>query len=336
MRVLIVDDEPVSRMVMKQVLESLGHQVLAAEGGERGWELFQADQPDIVISDWMMPDVDGLELCRRIRHHREGVYASFILITSLDDKEHALKGMIAGADDYLTKPLDVDELKMRLVAADRLNKVHRRLAEQQTRLEQLNLELHHLARIDALTGLGNRLRLNEDLSALEAQAARYESGFCIGLLDLDRFKDYNDEYGHLKGDRALVAVADAITSQVRSADNCYRFGGEEFVCVFARQSLSTAAQALDRIRASVIDLGIPHSRNLPLRVMTISAGASREAPAQHHSTETLLQRADEALYLAKQNGRNRVETCGPDGPDRAANGRESGLVSVEWGPPSAF
>lgn len=309
MKILVVDDDPVSRMIAEQAVRSLGHHCISADGGEAAWELFCLEHPDVVISDWMMPDLDGVAFCRRIRADGAGIYSSFILVTSLDDTQHALEGMLAGADDYLSKPLNVDELHMRLIAASRLNELHRRLDDHQHFLEGLNDELRRTARVDALTGLGNRLRLREDLATLNSRMTRYGDTYCICVLDIDRFKSFNDNYGHLEGDRALKAVADAISGQVRSEDSTYRFGGEEFVCVFRSLAVSEAASVLDRIRLAVQGLGIEHAGNQPWGVVTISAGAAAAIAVDPTRPERLLEPADQALYLAKNSGRNRVETA---------------------------
>lgn len=311
MRVLIVDDDPVSRLIVEAALAGLGHDCISAEGGEVGWELFLQERPDVVISDWMMPDLNGLELCRRIRSNEGARYCSFIVITSLDDRQSVREGMLAGADDYLTKPLNVDELELRLIATARLNALHTHLADQQTRLEALNEELKLTARIDALTGLGNRRRMREDLTSLTSRIDRHGTNCCVGVLDLDLFKSYNDLYGHLEGDRALKAVATEIARQIRGGDSAYRFGGEEFVCLFLELSLEDSKGVLERIRQGIENLAIPHLGNPPLNLVTISAGVSRATPADPTKPEKILESADQALYRAKANGRNRVEIYYP-------------------------
>lgn len=312
MKILVVDDDPVSRLIAEEAVRKLGHECLSADGGEPAWELFQKERPDVVISDWLMPDLDGLEFCRRIRFEQTAMYSSFILVTSLGDKQHALEGMLAGADDYLSKPLQIDELQMRLIAASRLNALHRKLEDHQHFLESLNDALRLTARVDALTGLGNRLRLREDLAALNSRMARYGDEYCICVLDLDRFKAFNDTYGHLEGDQALKAVADAISGQVRAGDSTYRFGGEEFVCVFRSVTLLEAAALLDRIRLRVESLAIPHASNEPWGVVTISAGAATAHEVNASRPEKLLEDADRALYRAKESGRNCVRTALPE------------------------
>lgn len=310
MKILVVDDEPVSRLIAQAALVSLGHQTLTADGGEDGWKLFVAERPDVVLSDWMMPDLDGLRLCRRIRSSEPASYTSIIVLTSLDDRKRVREAILAGADDYLTKPLNVDDLSIRLIAAERLRDLHIELAAQKQKLEALNEELGRTARIDPLTGLGNRLRLREDLVSVISRMQRYGTTCCIGLLDLDSFKKYNDAYGHLMGDRALKSVAREVMNNIRAGDAAYRYGGEELVCLFPEQSLDEAAVVMERIRQGVEDLAIPHADNPPLQVITLSAGVCSSNTGDIDRPERILQEADRALYRAKANGRNQVQIAG--------------------------
>ncbi|HEY7060211.1 MAG TPA: diguanylate cyclase [Chloroflexota bacterium] len=262
---------------------------------------------DVVISDWMMPEMDGLALCRRVRERDDDTrYTYSVLLTVLGDKEHFLEGMQTGADDYLTKPFDRDALQARLLAAGRVMALHRRLATQNAALAELNRALYESARTDPLTGLGNRLRLWEDLHALEARAERYGYQYAIGLCDVDRFKAYNDQYGHQAGDTALQQVGQTIAAHCRVGDTAYRYGGEEFLVVLPEQSRTSAAIAMDRIRRAVQGLAIPHAGNAPSGVLTLSSGVALPAAAAPQTIEALLHAADSALYAAKHAGRNRI------------------------------
>ena len=215
--------------------------------------------------------------------------------------------MNAGADDYLIKPLDTDALQVRLIVADRVTSLHHQLAHQRTELEELNHELTAIALRDPLTGLGNRRALEEDLGLLEARVARYGHRYCIALLDVDHFKAYNDTYGHQAGDQILRTVADRLKEEARGGDAVYRYGGEEFLCVFPEQSLATATVAAERMRSALEGLAIPHSAD-SLGVVTLSAGLAMLDPGHTKSVGEVVQEADEALYRAKQLGRNRVES----------------------------
>jgi len=258
----------------------------------------------VVISDWMMPGMDGDELCRRVRADTGAPYAYFILHTSLEDLKHVVQGMQAGADDYLTKPFQRDQLATRLIAADRLTVLHRQLASQQTELERLNQMLFEDSRHDRLTGLGNRRRLDEDLERLADQVRRYDHALSVVLFDVDRFKQYNDSAGHAAGDEVLRRVAATLAEQCRSADAAYRYGGEELLVAFPEQDLQHASIAAERMRCAIEALGIPHPGVTQPAVVTVSGGVACMGAAE--TVASLLGRADAALYRAKEEGRNRI------------------------------
>ena len=300
MRILLVDDEPLARLALQAAVERLGHEWTAAEDGEAGWRRFAEDEPDVLISDLLMPRMDGLELCRRVRAHTatHGGYTYVILTTVLGDREDVARGMEAGADDYLVKPVEPFDLQMRLVAARRVTDLHRELA-------RFRAELSTLAHTDPLTRLGNRLSLEEDLRSLDARGRRYGRGYCLAMCDIDRFKAYNDSLGHHAGDEALRAVADTIKRELRAGDGIYRYGGEEFLIVLPEQTPETAQIAAERVRSAVERLAIPHAA-VPAGVVTLSAGIAAYHPGDAATVEELLEQADAALYRAKSAGRNRV------------------------------
>ncbi len=307
MKVLIAEDDAISRMILKKSVEKFGHDCLVAEDGEKAWELFQStEEVDVVISDWMMPGIDGPEFCCRIREKNSNWYTFFIFLTALGDKEHLLEGMRAGADDYLAKPLDREQLQVRLIAASRVTSLHRQLSEQKAKLEKLNGELFKTARRDPLTGLGNRLRMREDIEALSAQLERYGHGCCVMLCDVDFFKSYNDTYGHLAGDEVLKKVAQVILKNLRRGDVAYRYGGEELLIVLPEQSLQSGSLVAERLRRSVEDLAITHETRTPPGVVTISVGLSALLSGEKKSFEELLKESDTALYEAKDAGRNTI------------------------------
>jgi two-component system, cell cycle response regulator len=320
-RILIAEDDAVSRMILRRAVEKIGHECLAAADGEEAWDLYK-ENPDLdaIISDWMMPGMDGLELCRLVRGEGRAAYTYFIFLTALGDKEHLLMGLEAGADDYLSKPLDRDELQVRLISASRVTELHRRLAIQNEELEELNRRLFEQSREDPLTCLGNRLRLREELETLRARAERYGHSYSVVLCDVDFFKSYNDRYGHIAGDEVLVKVAREITEGRRSGDTAYRFGGEEFLIVLPEQPLEAAAAVAERLRLSVEALRIPHESKDPPGWVTISAGVAALRPGDPKSPDDLLSEADAALYRAKEAGRNRVasfEGSPEDAPESA-------------------
>jgi diguanylate cyclase (GGDEF)-like protein len=306
-RVLIAEDDAVSRAILRRSLEKLGHECLAADNGQAALELYRnTPGVDLVISDWMMPGIDGLGLCRLIREDGREGYTYFIFLTSLGDKGHLLAGLAAGADDYLSKPLDRYELQMRLASAHRVTRLHRRLASQNEQLEKLNKRLFEESREDPLTHLGNRLRLEEDLEVLQARSRRYGHSYAVALCDVDRFKEYNDRYGHPAGDGVLEKVAGVIRGSRRSGDTAYRYGGEEFLIVLPEQTLRSATSTAGNLRKTVEGLRIPHEANTPTKTVTISAGVAALVKGDAKSTGELLGQADAALYRAKEMGRNRV------------------------------
>lgn len=306
MRVLVADDDATSRLIVQMTLRHLGHECTTVTDGQQAWESILADQPDVVISDWMMPGLTGLQLCRKVRAREGGKYTYFIMVTSRGAPRETLEGMTAGADDYLVKPLDPDDLQARLVAATRVTSLHEQLVEHRSELEGLNRELTAIARRDPLTQLSNRRALDEDLELLEARVARYGHRYCMALLDVDHFKSYNDTYGHQAGDQILQTVAAQLKAEARGGDAVYRYGGEEFLCIFPEQTLGTGTLAVQRMRLGVEGLAIPH-RGDPNGVLTVSAGMAVLDPLNPKSVREVLEGADQALYRAKQRGRNRVE-----------------------------
>jgi two-component system, cell cycle response regulator len=305
-RVLVADDEATTRLVVRAAVQRLGHECLIAEDGDRAWALLQATPVDVLLTDWMMPGLDGPELCRRIRAHPADRYTYIILATSMSERDDILSGMQAGADDYLIKPLDPFAVQTRLIAAERVTALHRQLAEFRNQLEGLNDELAGQARTDALTQLGNRRRLQEDLAKLHAGSRRHRRPYSIAMCDLDHFKAFNDTYGHGQGDQALQQFAAVLHADPRTEDSVYRYGGEEFVILFSDEHLTGAVAATERVRAAVQGLGIPHTGNTPPGIMTISAGVATFEPDDDVEANVILERADQALYAAKQHGRNRV------------------------------
>jgi two-component system cell cycle response regulator len=309
-KILVADDDSTSRLIAQTALGNLGHECITAGDGTTAWEAFRSHMPDVVVSDSLMPGLTGLDLCRNIRTHPYGGYTYFIMVTSQGGLDEILEGMSAGADDYLVKPLDLDDLQARLIAAARVTSLHQQLEQQRTELQTLNEELATIARRDPLTGLGNRRALREYLDLFEGRVVRYGHRYCMALLDVDNFKSYNDTYGHQAGDEILKTVASQLEDQARAGDSLYRYGGEEFLCIFPEQSLETGTIAVERMRHAIEGLAIPHLGD-PSGILTISAGIAVLDPDHTPSASEAVKQADEALYRAKQLGRNRVEQVAP-------------------------
>ncbi len=288
--VLVVEDDEDTREAIGRAVAERGHAWLGAADGIDALQLLTENTVDLVLSDWRMPRMDGLELCRLVREREDAGYTYFMLMTGLCDREHLLAGLGAGADEYVTKPLDFDEFDLRMAAAERVVRSHKKLRRDSEGSFQL-------ARMDALTGVGNRLRMEEDLRALVGEVRRYGKRCALALADVDHFKKYNDTYGHLAGDDLLRLIAQTIQSKLRSSDRLYRYGGEEFVVVFPEQSVPEATGAMERILAAVAET---------CRV-TVSAGVAASGGAAE--AKEWIAAADAALYRAKGSGRNRVEAA---------------------------
>ncbi|MBR1147719.1 diguanylate cyclase domain-containing protein [Bradyrhizobium sp. AUGA SZCCT0431] len=306
MRILVAEDDAGSRRILEAAVTSLGHECVAAIDGEEAWRLFETVDVDAVISDRMMPEMDGIELCRRIRASGRDTYTYFIFLTGFDKKADVLSGMEAGADDYLSKPLDLNELRPRLLVASRVTSLHRQLSQQSAQLERLNRQLFEQARTDPLTQLGSRLKLSEDLENIHARADRYGHSYSAIMCDVDFFKAYNDSKGHLAGDDVLRAVARTLMNTARRGDQLYRYGGEEFLILLPEQSLDDGLMAAERYRQAIEELAIPHDSNPTAKVVTISAGVALLSRIKGKSVGAWLNEADAALYRAKQQGRNQV------------------------------
>ena len=323
MKVLVAEDSPMSRILAETAVQSLGHECVVATEGESAWDLVRTGDIDVVISNWDMPGVDGLELCRRLRSEPDLPYVYFIFLTILSQKQHALLGMRSGADDYLTKPLDIGDLEKCLIGAERVTTLQRQIVAQNAELQRLNNDLARAARTDALTGLGNRLRLREQLQQLRDMIRRYGPEYSVAMCDVDNFKRFNDRYGHVAGDDVLRSIGSAITRACRTTDLAFRYGGEE-IAILLPDPPDAAGVAIERLRAAVEALAIPHAGNDDVGVVTLSAGVAPLLPVAGEDLEAMLRTADAALYDAKRLGRNRVVVVAEREPD--SEGRTADLI----------
>jgi two-component system chemotaxis response regulator CheY len=314
MHILIADDDVTSRLELLAIASKLGHRCHVATDGSAAWEILVTQEIDVLLTDWIMPGIEGPELCRRVRGELgDDRYIYVVVVTVLGQQDKVLDGMQAGADDYLIKPIDPFALRTRLVAAERVTALHDQLVQGQKQLKGANRELLSLSLTDTLTGLGNRRRMEEDLTRTHARAIRVGRSYAMMLLDIDHFKLYNDHYGHQAGDEALRQLALCLGSAVREDESIYRYGGEEFLVLMPDCSVEDAAQAGERIRHAVTERAIPHGfRPTTPPVVTLSGGVSCWAPGSSHSVPDLLHRADKALFEAKEAGRDRVHVAGPE------------------------
>ena len=306
LKALLVEDEPVACQVLKKMMESWGYEVRTAENGREAWDTLQKENIKLVIADWLMPVMDGITLCRKIRSSGSPGYVYIIIVTAKDKKEDIIEGLDAGADDYLVKPFDPEELKVRLRAGGRILNLEKELTEKHMELRELNIRLEELARIDSLMNIGNRRGLHETIEKIHHRACRYDRSYGIIMCDIDNFKSYNDTYGHIHGDDVLRKVAASIKRTVRLSDDIFRFGGEEIVVILPEQNLASTALAAERIRKDIEALRIEH-RSSEGGVVTVSCGVTAfENDCDTTRWEPVLDRADRAMYMAKKAGRNRV------------------------------
>ncbi len=285
------------RRILQSWLQNWGHEVLIAENGARAWDILQQEQPpELLILDWIMPEVDGTELCRRIRGQQRSRYQYILLVTGKNDRQDVVRGLDARADDYLTKPFDRDELRARL-------RVGKRILDLQDSLIHAREELRFQATHDVLTGLWNRGALMELLNHELDRSRRANAPTAVLMLDLDHFKRINDTYGHLAGDAVLKEAAQRLTRAIRSYDCAGRYGGEEFLVVLPGCDRGQTQNTAERIRSEIG--GSPVLAAGAKISFTASIGAT-VADGGSCSPAEILAAADTALYEAKNAGRDRT------------------------------
>lgn len=299
MKVLIADDEDVSRKLLQSSLTRWGYQTLVAADGEEALELLRApDPPKLAILDWLMPGIDGVELCRKIRKETTEPYTYIILLTGKRTKSDVIEGLDAGADDYVIKPFDADELKVRLRTGKRILYLQEQLI---TAREALREQATH----DALTGLWNRAATLELLSNELSRQKRHGGGLAVAMVDLDRFKEINDVHGHLVGDAVLRATAETMRGSTRPYDSVGRFGGEEFLIVLPGCDQTNAMSHAERMRMAISRAAV-QAGGQTVQV-TASIGVTVAPHDANADAIQLIRAADAALYTAKDHGRNCVE-----------------------------
>lgn len=299
LRALIADDDAVSRRMLARSLRQWEYEVVEAPDGAQAWEILTgADAPRIAILDWMMPGLTGPEVCRRIRRRSGSGYTYVLLLTARSEKKDLVEGMDAGADDYLIKPFDSQELQARLRAG-------RRILELESALVAAREALREQATRDPLTWVWNRYAILDILNRELDRAHRAGAPVSVAMADLDHFKHINDSCGHLAGDAVLREAARRMQDSVRTYDAVGRYGGEEFLLVLPGLERDAAVQMTDRLRRVVC--GAPVATGTGPVSVTVSVGMSTLVPGARTRAETLIEAADRALYRAKERGRNRVE-----------------------------
>jgi two-component system cell cycle response regulator len=300
--ILIAEDNPVSRKLMEMTLRQAGYEVVSAENGLEALKVFKERFFPIILTDWGMPEMDGLELCKAIRESPAEGYVFIFLITARDSKKDIIVGLEAGADDYLTKPFDRFELIARLKTALRVLELEKSLKDAYEKIRLLSIT-------DKLTGCYNRTYMDEYLAKEIARAKRYIRPVSLVMADIDHFKRVNDTYGHQAGDLILKDFAASIKKGLRKdVDWMARYGGEEFLMVLPETDYECAMSSADRLRKSVAE-SVSSYNGIEIRI-TASFGVVGFVPSAHNqkmSYEMIINRADKALYRAKNDGRNRVK-----------------------------
>jgi diguanylate cyclase (GGDEF)-like protein len=296
-RILVVDDNADNVEIIATRLRYHGYDVQEATQGEEALTLVGESPPDLILLDVMLPGVDGYEVSRRIRGNPQLPYIPIILVTARDSTQDKVTGLDAGADDYLTKPINLPELEARVRSMLRIKRL-------QDELEEKNRALERLSVSDGLTGLYNHRHIHGLLHEEFERVKRTGDLLTIAMFDLDHFKSVNDTYGHQAGDRVLQEVAGILRENAREMDRFGRYGGEEFLVMLPETGIDDGTVFVERVRRDVARRPFDIGRAEPLH-MTVSAGVA----CCGHETETpdaLVRRADEALYAAKAAGRDRV------------------------------
>lgn len=303
-RILIVDDHEDNIEVLKVRLESWGYSTASAYNGYDALAYVTATPPDLILLDVMMPEISGIEVARQIKGNKELPFIPIIMQTALDSTEDKVEGLEAGADDYITKPIDFAELKARLRSMLRIKRLQEALEEREKELLEVNEQLRHMSQTDALTGLDNRRHLNERIDEMFAHAKRLDEPFSIVMCDLDKFKSVNDTYGHQAGDEVLKQLASLLREEAREIDRVGRYGGEEFMLLLPGAQLDDAVSFAERVRKRIEG----HTFTFPGGTITrtSSFGVAGWPHPKVRECDDLVRKADDALYVAKETGRNKV------------------------------
>jgi diguanylate cyclase (GGDEF)-like protein len=296
-KILVADDSEMTRMILEGRLKQWGYEVINACDGKEAWEIFQKrGHPRIALIDWMMPQMNGIELLKKIRQHNNEPYIYTILLTAKKGKDNLVEAMNAGADDFISKPFDPHILKVRLRAGMRITRLQEELIAAR---EALRVQATH----DSLTQLFNRSALMDMFTREISRAKRDQSSIGILMVDLDHFKRVNDTYGHLVGDQVLKQIASQMKTCTRQYDIIGRYGGEEFIIILPRCGENEVLCVAERLRSSISDTSFETSAGMIN--LSISLGATWVTPSEQEcQEEDLIRIADKALYDAKNNGRN--------------------------------
>jgi len=308
MRILIAEDDVTSRILLKSMLTKSGHEVIATVDGAEAWEVMQLpDAPHMAILDWMMPEMDGLDVCRRIRSLETDQPPYIIMLTTKGEKADIVAGLQAGANDYLAKPYDTGELRARIDVGRRLIEMQEILAGKIEELRESEKRYRELSIIDDLTALYNSRHFYAQLKNEIERAIRYDQPLTLILLDLDDFKAFNDAYGHIEGDRVLSRFGQVVQRCLRQTDSAYRYGGEEFTLILPMTTSAEGLVTAERIRTEFKKEIFSPEPDQDI-YLTLSIGFAQYR--HQEEMKSFVSRVDQLMYQAKNNGKDMV-CCEP-------------------------
>jgi diguanylate cyclase (GGDEF)-like protein len=303
-RILVVDDHEDNIELLRARLEARGYEVEGASDGQAALDAVKRVCPDLILLDVMMPKMDGIEVVRRLKANADLPFIPVIMQTALDSTENKVEGLDAGADDYITKPINFAELEARVNSLLRIKSLQSALAAREKELSELNDKLRTISLTDGLTGIDNRRSLEDRLHEMWQHSVRLHEPIALIICDIDKFKSVNDNYGHQAGDSVLKEFAQLLKAEAREIDRVGRYGGEEFLLILSGTVLDAAVTFAERLREKVEGHTFSYAGGTLRRTMSCGVAASPHPRVKDQ--EALLRAADDALYVAKETGRNRV------------------------------
>lgn len=320
MRALVIEDSRTSQAMIAHLLREIGIEPIQAESGEAGLALYGQRRPDLILLDVVLPDIDGLDVARRIRAQEgPGEWTPIVFLTGRASDADLEAGIEAGGDDYLVKPINPIVFAAKVRAMSRIAQMRDKLLETTHQLDQVNRELMRLSAMDGLTGLANRRHFDTVLRSEWDRGERLRHPLSLLMCDVDYFKPYNDTYGHLQGDECLRRISSALQFAIRRpCELAARYGGEEFALLLPETTAAHAMEIAETVRSNVERLAIAHAHS-PKGIVSISIGVATRVPNGQLSPERLIALADKALYLAKKSGRDRATQAVGGGSEAMAS-----------------
>jgi two-component system cell cycle response regulator len=329
-RILVVDDHEDNIELLRARLEARGYEVEGASDGQAALDAVRRVCPDLILLDVMMPKMDGIEVVRRLKANADLPFIPVIMQTALDSTENKVEGLDAGADDYITKPINFAELEARVNSLLRIKALQTALADSKKELSELNDKLRQISLTDGLTQIENRRSLEERLHEMWQHSVRLHEPIALIMCDIDKFKSVNDNYGHQAGDSVLKEFAQLLKDEAREIDRVGRYGGEEFLLILSGTVLDAAVTFAERLREKVEGHTFTYAGGTLRRTMSCGVAASPHPRVKDQ--EALLRAADDALYVAKETGRNRVVRF--DGAEFNAHTQGTGNDSTDGDKPA--